>query len=171
MTNAAYQAALRMLARRNHFRAELADKLLRRGFVSAEVEAALERCAGLGLVDDEGLASRFAEVRGTESGWGPRRIEAELRRRGVDRAAAEEASRLDQVRLRAALATALRRAELRAPAGWWRLPERRARMVSSLLARGFEAGDAIAAVRELAASRENDDHALDDESGDPFGIP
>ena len=171
MTNAAYQAALRMLARRNHFRAELADKLLRRGFVSAEVAAALERCAGLGLVDDEGLASRFAEVRGTESGWGPRRIEAELRRRGVDRAAAEEASRLDQVRLRAALATALRRAELRAPAGWWRLPERRARMVSSLLARGFEAGDAIAAVRELAASRENDDHALDDESGDPFGIP
>lgn len=171
MTNAAYQAALRMLARRNHFRVELADKLLRRGFDSAEVEAALERCAGLGLIDDEGLANRFAEVRGTESGWGPRRIEAELRRRGVDRAAAEEASRLDQVRLRAALATALRRAELRAPAGWWRLPERRARMVSSLLARGFEADDAIAAVRELAASRENDDHALDDESGDPFGIP
>ncbi len=171
MSNAAYQAALRMLARRNHFRAELADKLLRRGFASAEVEAALERCAGLGLIDDEGLASRFAEVRGTESGWGPRRIEAELRRRGVDRAAAEEASRLDRVRLRAALATALRRAELRAPAGWWRLPERRARMVSSLLARGFDADDAIAAVRELAASRENDDHALDDESGDPFGLP
>jgi hypothetical protein len=44
-------------------------------------------------------------------------------------------------------------------------------MVSSLLARGFEAADAIAAVSELAASRENDDHALDDQSGDPFGVP
>jgi regulatory protein len=171
MADGAYQAALRMLARRDHFRAELADKLHRRGFSSAEVETALERCAALGLVDDEGLARRFAEVRGTENGWGSRRIEAELRRRGVDRAAAEGASRLDHTRLRAALATALRRAELRAPASWWRLPERRARMVSSLLARGFEADDAIAAVRELAASREIQDDALDDESGDPFGVP
>jgi regulatory protein len=171
MSDGAYQAAVRMLARRDHFRAELAGKLERRGFDPAGIDAALARCAALGLVDDEGLARRFAEVRGTESGWGPRRIEAELRRRGVGRADAENAARLDPARLRAALSTALRRAELRAPAGWWRLPERRARMVSSLLARGFEADDAIAAVRELAASRESQDDALDDESGDPFGVP
>ena len=171
MADAAYQAALRMLARRDHFSAELAEKLGRRGFSPAEIEGALDRCRSLGLVDDQGLASRFAEVRSAENGWGPRRIEAELRRRGVDRALAGEASQLDRVGLRAALATALRRAELRAPAGWWRLSERRARMVSSLLARGFAADEAIAAVRELAASRENDDHALDDQSGDPFGVP
>jgi regulatory protein len=171
MSDGAYQAALRMLARRDHFRAELEGKLRQRGLPSAEVNAALARCDALGLIDDERLASRFAEVRATENGWGPRRIEAELRRRGVDRGTAEEASRLDRARLRVALATALRRAELRAPAGWWRLSERRARMVSSLLARGFEAADAIAAVSELAASRENDDHALDDQSGDPFGVP
>jgi len=171
MSDGAYQAALRTLARRGHFRVELEGKLRQRGFASAEVDAALARCAALGLIDDGGLARRFAEVRATENGWGPRRIEAELRRRGVDRGTAGEASRLDRGRLRAALTTALRRAELRAPAGWWRLPERRARMVSSLLARGFEADDAIAAVSELAASRENDDHALDDQSGDPFGVP
>jgi regulatory protein len=162
MSDGAHQAALRMLARRDHFRAELAEKLRRRGFSPAEVDGALDRCGSLGLLDDQGLASRFAEVRATENGWGPRRIEAELRRRGVDRATAGEASQLDR---------ALRRAELRAPAGWWRLSERRARMVSSLLARGFAADDAIAAVSELAASRENDDHALDDQSGDPFGVP
>ena len=171
MSDGAYQAALRMLARRDHFRAELAEKLRRRGFSPADVEGALDRCGSLGLLDDQGLASRFAEVRATENGWGPRRIEAELRRRGVDRATAGEASQLDRARLHAALTTALRRAELRAPAGWWRLSERRARMVSSLLARGFAADDAIAAVSELAASRENDDHALDDQSGDPFGVP
>jgi hypothetical protein len=44
-------------------------------------------------------------------------------------------------------------------------------MVSSLLARGFAADDAIAAVNQLAASRENDDDALDDQPGDPFGVP
>jgi regulatory protein len=160
-----------MLSRRDHFRAEIIDKLRQRGFDEDEISTALERCASVGLVDDDGLARRFAEVRSTENGWGPRRIEAELRRRGVDRETAGEASRLDPVRLRAALAKALRRAETRAPAGWWRLPERRARMVSSLLARGFAADDAIAAVNQLAASRENDDDALDDQPADPFGVP
>lgn len=160
-----------MLARRDHFRAEIVDKLRRRGLDEDEVSAAVERCTSIGLVDDDGLARRFADVRSTENGWGPRRIEAELRRRGVARDVAEEAARLDAARLRAALAKALRRAEIRAPAGWWRLPERRARMVSSLLTRGFEAGDAVAAVTELAASRERDEDALDDQPGDPFGLP
>jgi hypothetical protein len=36
-------------------------------------------------------------------------------------------------------------------------------MVSSLITRGFEAEVAIAAVDSLAASRENHDHALDDQ--------
>jgi regulatory protein len=171
MPDPAYQSALRMLSRRDHFRPEIADKLRRKGFDEADVERALERCAELGLLDDGSLAARFAEVRSTENGWGPRRIEAELRRRGVDRQLAEQASKLEPPLLRAALATALRRAELRAPAGWWRLPERRARMVSSLLARGFKADDAIAAVDQLAAARERDDDALDDQPGDPFGVP
>jgi hypothetical protein len=38
-------------------------------------------------------------------------------------------------------------------------------MVSSLIARGFEADDAIAAIRRMAESREKNDHAFDDESG------
>lgn len=171
MPDPAYQSALRMLSRRDHFRSEIADKLRRKGFEDDEVERAIERCVELGLLDDGSLAARFAEVRATENGWGPRRIEAELRRRGVARSLAQDASRLDPALRRAALATALRRAELRAPAGWWRLPERRARMVSSLLARGFEADHAIAAVDQLAAARETDDDALDDQPGDPFGVP
>jgi hypothetical protein len=36
-------------------------------------------------------------------------------------------------------------------------------MVSSLIARGFETDVAIAAVDKLAASRENHNHALDDQ--------
>jgi len=46
---------------------------------------------------------------------------------------------------------------------WWRDGQRRARMVSSLITRGFEADVAIAAVEELAASRENQRHGLDDQ--------
>jgi regulatory protein len=167
MGDPAYAAALRLLSRRDHFRAELLQKLQQRGFEDSEVEAALDRCAAANLIDDHRLAERFAEVRSRSNGWGPRRIEAELRRRGVSRSTAEGAARLSGDQLRAALATALRRAQIRAPDGWWRLSERRARMVSSLIARGFAADDAISAVDRLAATREKSDHAFDDESGNP----
>jgi regulatory protein len=163
VSDPAYQAALRLLARRDYFRAELEERLLRKGFTRDEVERAGGRCAELGLVDDGRLAARFAEVRAVQRGWGPHRLEAELKRRGVDAELAETAARLDPKQLRAALAQALRRAEVRAPAGWWRLPARRGRMVSSLLARGFETADAIRAVDELAASRESEHDALDDQ--------
>ena len=167
MGDPAYGAALRYLGRRDHFRSELAEKLRRKGFEEDAVEAALDRCEGANLLDDERLAGRFAQIRSEANGWGPRRIEAELRRRGVARGIAEEAARLDPDRLRSALATALRRAQIRAPDGWWRVSARRARMVSSLIARGFAADDAIGAVDSLAESREKSDHAFDDESGNP----
>jgi regulatory protein len=161
----AYNTALKLLSRRDHFRAELAEKLRQRGFESGEIDAALDRCEDLDLVADERFARRFAELRSGANGWGPRRIEAELRRRGVSRETAERSSRLTREQVDAALSTALRRTEVRAPQGWWRLPERRARMVSSLIARGFEADHAIAAVKRRAESREKNDHAFDDESG------
>ncbi len=163
MGDPVYAAALKVLARRDHFEAEVSAKLRRKGFDAELIVSALDRCRELDLVDDHRLACRFAEVRSENNGWGPRRICAELRRRGVDRNTADEVSRLDAKRLRVALATALRRSEIRAPEGWWRLSDRRARMVSSLIARGFEADDAIAAVSQLAASREKDDHATDDQ--------
>jgi SOS response regulatory protein OraA/RecX len=59
--------------------------------------------------------------------------------------------------------TALRKLEVRAPERWWRDSQRRARMISSLIARGFEADAAISAVTEMAASRENTADALDDQ--------
>ncbi len=167
MGDPAYGAALRYLGRRDHFRSELAEKMRRKGFEPEAIEAALDRCAGVDLLDDQKLARRFAEIRSRANGWGPRRIEAELRRRGVDRSTAEAAARLNAEELRAALSTALRRAQIRAPDGWWRVSERRARMVSSLIARGFEADAAIRAVDRLAASREKEDHAIDDQSGNP----
>jgi regulatory protein len=163
MADEAYAAALKMLSRRDYFLGELSDRLGRKGFQSGEIERALERCRELGLLDDDRLAYRFVELRAATRGWGPRRLEAELRHRGVGEELASAASRIDPETLAEALQTALRRAEIRAPEGWWRLPERRARMISSLIARGFEATDAISAVDKLTAVREKTDHALDDQ--------
>ena len=163
MSDDAYQAALKMLSRRDYFRVELEDRLARKGYQTEEIERAMDRCSHLNLVNDARLAERFVEFRSADRGWGPRRLVAELRRRGVAGELAEEASRLAPDQLQAALETAIRRTELRAPRRWWRLPERRARMVSSLIQRGFEAETAIEAVDRLAATREKQDHGNDDQ--------
>jgi len=165
----AYQAALDLLARRDHFRRELETKLARRDFPPDEIAQALVRCEKLGLLEDERTAQRFVEVRAASRGWGPRRLEAELLQRGVARDLAENVAKLPPELAEEAMRTALRRLLSRAPAGWWRDGQRRARMVSSLIGRGFAADDAYAAISELAAEREND-HAPDEQPPDPIGI-
>ncbi len=159
----AYQAALGLLSRRDHFRRELEDKLRRRGFSDDDIAAAVARCLGLDLLNDNRVGERFVEVRAATRGWGPHRLAAELKQRGLDAADAERMSRLSDDLAGQAMRTALRKLELRAPDGWWRDGQRRARMLSSLITRGFEADVAIAAVDDLAASRENHSHALDDQ--------
>jgi regulatory protein len=159
----AYQTALDLLSRRDHFRRELEDKLLRRDLPDEEIEAAIARCEALGLIDDARVAERFVEVRAASRGWGPRRLAAELKQRGVRHDDAERIATLPPGLAEDAVRTALRKLEIRAPAGWWRDGQRRGRMVSSLITRGFEAEVAIAAVDALAASRENHNDALDDQ--------
>ncbi len=159
----AYQTALDLLSRRDHFRRELVDKLRRKGFPADEVEAAIARCQDLGLVDDERVAERFVEVRAATRGWGPNRLAAELRKRGVAPDDAERMARVSSELGEEAMRTALRKIEVRAPERWWQDSQRRARMISSLIARGFETDAAISAVTEMAALRENTTDALDDQ--------
>ena len=159
----AYQTALDLLSRRDHFLRELSDKLRRKGFPADEIDAAIARCQDIGLVDDERVAERFVEVRAATRGWGPIRLAAELRKRGVPRDDAERMARVSPEMAEEAMRTALRKLEVRAPERWWQDSQRRARMISSLIARGFEADAAISAVTEMAASRENTADALDDQ--------
>jgi regulatory protein len=159
----AYQAALAFLARRDHFRRELEHKLKAKGYPPDEIEGAISRCEAAGLMDDVRVGERFVEIRAEDRGWGPHRLAGELKKRGVPSVDAEKLARLEPDLAAAAMRTALRKLEVRAPEEWWRDSQRRARMVSSLIARGFETDVAIAAVDKLAASRENHNHALDDQ--------
>ncbi len=159
----AYQAALAFLGRRDHFRRELETKLRGKKYPADEIEDAVSRCEASGLVDDFRVGERFVEVRAEGRGWGPRRLAGELKSRGVPSEDAERLASLEPRAAKGAMRTALRKLEVRAPERWWRDSQRRARMVSSLIARGFETDVAIAAVNVLAASRENHNHALDDQ--------
>ncbi|HOX42586.1 MAG TPA: regulatory protein RecX [Myxococcota bacterium] len=80
----AHEAALRLLDVRERSRRELAGRLREKGFEPAQIEPELERLAEVGLLDDR----RFACLRAralVRRGQGPRRIEADLRARGVSR--------------------------------------------------------------------------------------
>ena len=163
-------AALKMLARRDYFRAELKDRLAKKDFRPEVIEEVLNHCTEMGYLDDATLAKRFAELRAPSRGWGPTRIRAELMTRGVDEATSVKASELPGSVHEQAMATALRRASARARDGWWRTGEGRSLMISSLLRRGFEPEEARRTVGRQRVKREAADHAIDDQPGDPEGI-
>jgi len=82
--------ALELLARRSHFRRELATKLLRRGYPEPEIDRALDRMAGHGYLDDRATARQWVNERLTRGPEGRRRLAAELARRGADSAIVDE---------------------------------------------------------------------------------
>jgi SOS response regulatory protein OraA/RecX len=88
---AAHAAALRLLTTRARTRAELRQRLEDRGFEAAAVAETLQRLERVGLVDDAALAEAVAEGR-AERGLDAPAIAAELRNRGVDPAAADQAA-------------------------------------------------------------------------------
>jgi regulatory protein len=75
--------ALALLARREHSRLELARKLRQRGMAGADLEQVLDELAAERLLSDERFAEQYARSR-SERGYGPLRIRAELRERGID---------------------------------------------------------------------------------------
>jgi len=88
--DAAYAAALRLLARREHSAVELRRKLDQRGFTAALITPALERLRGDGALSDERFAGSLARHR-VGQGYGELRIRAELAQHGVEGSAAERA--------------------------------------------------------------------------------
>ncbi len=120
----------------------------------ADVDAALERLAALGLQSD----SRFAEnyVRGRQSRTGSRRLAAELRQKGVDGDTIGEAlAALDQTDLQRARALWSRRFEATGD------PRERARQMRFLAARGFD----LKVIRAVLGGAVDED--MPDEPGEP----
>lgn len=130
------------LAARAQSVAEIRAKLARRGLSEDDVAAVIADAASLGYLDDGELAAQLA--RGHRArGYGRRRAERQLRRRGIgdaDSAAAldEAYGGTDEVALaRAALGS-------RATAD----PKAERRAVAFLVRRGFSPGAAWSVVRE-----------------------
>lgn len=131
---------LRSTRQRPQTRAELAGKLQGREVPAAVAEAALDRAADLGAVDDEAFARAWVEDRGVARGYGVLRLRRELQRRGVPDAVTEQA--LDRLADRDPLAAATALARRRAAGMPGDLaPEVVARRLVSFLARrGYDQG-------------------------------
>jgi regulatory protein len=146
----AYRRGLGLLVRREQSRRELSRKLAQRGVAPEVAEAAVERLGSQGYQDDARFAAAFARDRAA-GGYGPLRIRQDLAGHGLDRDQIEAALAACEADWAQRATTSARRrfraAELADPA-------RRRKAIDFLIRRGFEHGQASAAVR----------HAI---SGDP----
>jgi len=86
----AYDRGLDLLARRMHFAAELRTKLARRDYPEEEVDGAIERLAADGYLNEH-EAARMLVRSLKRRGYGRRRFELDLRRRGAEETAAAAA--------------------------------------------------------------------------------
>jgi regulatory protein len=75
---------LRLLTARARTRAELAERLAKRGYPDDVSDRVLDRLAAAGLVDDADFAEQWVSSRRAHAGKGKRALVAELRTKGVD---------------------------------------------------------------------------------------
>jgi regulatory protein len=131
----AYSKALGLLARREHSRRELRQKLGHSGYAGDETSEALERLGEQHYQDD----GRFAEVlirSRSAQGYGPMRLRAELKSHGLSDASIRSLLDAAQIDWTAAAATQLRR---RYGSAGSTDPAERTRRAQFLLRRGFPA--------------------------------
>ncbi|MFO1352754.1 MAG: regulatory protein RecX [Gammaproteobacteria bacterium] len=79
---AARDTALRLLGRREHSALELRHKLGLRGFTAASIDAVITQLGAEDLLNEARYAEVYAHTR-ADKGYGPLRIQRELRERGV----------------------------------------------------------------------------------------
>ena len=151
-TEAAFRTALRSLELRSFARSDLARRLVRKGHPRPAVEAALERAAGLGLLDDAAFARDYVQSRAAR-GRGPSRLVRDLLAMGVERALIERALSAhwpegsDRSTIPLALATK-RAAQL----GGLPRPTRRRRLLAYLARRGFSGREVTEMVDKVLAN-------------------
>ncbi len=144
---AALEVCLRLLTAAPRTRAQLDQALRRRGVPQHAADAALDRLAGAGLVDDAAFARAWVDTRHRGRGLARRALSAELRQRGVDEGDVRAAVADLGPEQEAVAARRLVEAKLAATRG--RPLATRMRRLSGLLARkGYPAGMAYRVIRE-----------------------
>ena len=147
---AARTVALRMLGYRALPGREIARRLTRKGHARDVADGVVEALRAEGLVNDAEFARHYTRTRAAAKRLGPARLQADLRRLGVDEQVAAEAVRETLEREHIEPGRLLREAaarKVREMAGLDRAAQRR-RLKAFLLRRGFPSGEIVAVLRE-----------------------
>jgi regulatory protein len=131
----AYDKALGLLARRDHSRRELHQKLGRGGYARDEASEALDRLVEQHYQDDDRFAESLIRSRAAQ-GYGPMRLRAELKSHGLPDARIRSLLDAAEIDWAASAVGQLRR---RYGTGAAADPAERARRAQFLLRRGFPA--------------------------------
>lgn len=146
------EAALKLLARREHGARELQRKLCAKGYAAEGVNEVTADLAREGLLSDTRFIETYVQGR-VRRGWGPLRIKAELSERGVDGELVDEYIGVNDGQWRDVVrASRSRRFGDRPPEGF----QDRARQMRFLQSRGFTADQIKHA---LASFPDEDDEA------------
>ena len=131
-TQAAGNAAVALLARRDFCSRELADKLSSQGYELETVRVVVDQLCERGYVNDERYAQQYVALH-AERGHGPRRIERDLSQLGLDSGLIEAALSAGEDWAQRARELRIRRFGLRVPADW----QSKAKQARFLQYRGF----------------------------------
>jgi regulatory protein len=148
----AYTTALTLLSRRELSVRQVRERLGRRKFGAHEIEQAIERLVADGTLDDRRVALAYARMQASIKGHGRRRVLQQVQQLGVSAEIAKgavsdvfgeisEAALLDQAihrRLKGASPATLD-------------AKGKARVVRSLVSKGFEPSQVIARLRQKGA--------------------
>jgi len=155
----AREAALRLLERARRTRADVRLRLIEKGYLAAVVDEVLDRLTAVGLLDDVEYARAFLSGRWNRRTAGRRRIENELRQRGISaediaRARGEVEERLGAMNEVASARRVIEQSARRYATLDPRV--RRQRLYALLARRGFD-GDVIRSALAIPDSGEGED--------------
>jgi len=86
-------AAYRLLSRRSHSRAELEQKLSRKGFNAEDIASVLSEFSAKGYLNDDEVALRWAQGLVRTKCWGRAKISAYLAQKGINRETVDRVQR------------------------------------------------------------------------------
>jgi regulatory protein len=159
----AVTAAMRALDQRMQTGKELRTRLLRKDFEPATIDAALEKLASHGYLNDERFAELWIENRLAHRPRGKRMLEQELRQKGIDREIVQETVAGMEIDDRAAaldLANKRLKSVQNLP-----LDERKKKLTGILARRGFDYGTIRATLEAVLLEPSDDLDMGDSEDG------
>ncbi len=159
----AYDSCLRLLADRARSRAELMDRLVRRGYSEGTANSVLARLERENLIDDADFAEQWVHFRHRDGGKAKRALAQELRHKGVAdevaAAALEQISGEDEAERAAELVRRKLSRKTIDPAIDPALREREMRRLIGMLARkGYSPGLAYRTVKDAWAEAADEAH-------------